>query len=344
LDVLQNSCYIVVANNYCKPIINEGEKSYVNAKQLRHPLIEKLNTDELYVANDLYIGLDKDLMLLYGTNAVGKTSIIRAIGISIIMAQSGLYVPSDEFEFVPYKSIYTRILGNDNLFKGLSTFAVEMSELRVILNTADRNSLILGDELCSGTEHDSAVSIFVSGLEILSSKQTSAIFATHLHEIIDYEEIERLDNLTIKHMSVQYDTSRDILIYDRQLRDGAGTSMYGLEVCKSLHLPDNFLEKAYELRRKYKKSEMGILEQKTSHFNSKKIMGMCELCKKSFGEEVHHLQHQEKADKNNMINNFHKNHPANLLTLCEDCHNNIHKSGKQHKKVKTSNGIEITEM
>ena len=344
LDVLQNSCYIVVSNNYCKPIINEGEKSCVNAKQLRHPLIEKLNTDELYVANDLSIGLDKDLMLLYGTNAVGKTSIIRAIGISIIMAQSGLYVPCDEFEFVPYKSIYTRILGNDNLFKGLSTFAVEMSELRVILNTADRNSLILGDELCSGTEHDSAVSIFVSGLEILSSKQTSAIFATHLHEIIDYEEIERLDNLTIKHMSVQYDASRDILIYDRQLRDGAGTSMYGLEVCKSLHLPDNFLEKAYELRRKYKKSEMGVLEQKTSHFNSKKIMGMCELCKKSFGEEVHHLQHQENADKNNMINKFHKNHPANLLTLCEDCHNNIHKSGKQHKKVKTSNGIEIMEI
>ena len=344
LDILQNSCYIVVSNNYCKPVIMEGEKSYVNAKQIRHPLIEKLNTDELYVANDLSIGLDNDLMLLYGTNAVGKTSIIRALGINIIMAQSGLYVPSTEFEFIPYKSIYTRILGNDNLFKGLSTFAVEMSELRVILNTADHNSLILGDELCSGTEHDSAVSIFVSGIEILSSKKTSAIFATHLHEIINYEEIETLDNLTIKHMSVQYDASRDILIYDRQLRDGAGTSMYGLEVCKSLHLPDKFLEKAYELRRKYKKSEMGILEQKTSHFNSKKLMGMCELCKQTFGEEVHHLQHQEKADKNNMINHFHKNHPANLLTLCEDCHLKIHKSGVQHKKIKTSNGIEIMEV
>ena len=176
LDVLQNSCYIVVNNNYCKPVIKEGDKSYINVKQIRHPLIEKLNTDELYVPNDLSIGLDKDLMLLYGTNAVGKTSIIRAVGINIIMAQSGLYVPSEEFEFVPYKSIYTRILGNDNLFKGLSTFAVEMSELRIILNTADHNSLILGDELCSGTEHDSAVSIFVSGLEILSKKSTSAIF------------------------------------------------------------------------------------------------------------------------------------------------------------------------
>ena len=344
VDVLQNMCYIAETHKYYKPTIKDGEKSYVIATQIRHPLIEKLNTEELYVANDLSIGLDNDLMLLYGTNAVGKTSIIRALGINVIMAQAGLYVPSEEFEFVPYKSIYTRILGNDNLFKGLSTFAVEMSELRIILNTADENSLILGDELCSGTEHDSAVSIFVSGLEILSKKRTSAIFATHLHEIINYDEIEVLENLSIKHMSVQYDESRDILIYDRKLKDGAGTSMYGLEVCKSLHLPDTFLENAYALRRKYKKTEMGVLEQKTSHFNSKKIMGMCEICKKSFGEEVHHLQHQEKADKKNMINNFHKNHPANLLTLCEGCHLNIHKSGKQHKKIKTSIGIEIEEM
>jgi len=344
VDILQNMCYIAETHKYYKPNIKDGDKSYVIAKQIRHPLIEKLNTEELYVANDLSIGLDNDLMLLYGTNAVGKTSIIRALGINIIMAQAGLYVPSEEFEFVPYKSIYTRILGNDNLFKGLSTFAVEMSELRIILNTADENSLILGDELCSGTEHDSAVSIFVSGLEMLSKKRTSAIFATHLHEIIDYDEIEALENLSIKHMSVQYDASRDILVYDRKLKDGAGTSMYGLEVCKSLHLPDTFLEHAYSLRRKYKKTEMGVLEQKTSHFNSKKIMGMCEICKKSFGEEVHHLQHQEKADKKNMINNFHKNHSANLLTLCEECHINIHKSGKQHKKIKTSIGIKIEEM
>ena len=344
LDILQNSCYIVVNNNYCKPSIKEGDKSYINAKQIRHPLIENLNTDELYVPNDLCIGLDKDLMLLYGTNAVGKTSIIRAVGINIIMAQSGLYVPSEKFEYVPYKSIYTRILGNDNLFKGLSTFAVEMSELRVILNTANHNSLILGDELCSGTEHDSAVSIFVSGLEILSNKNTSAIFATHLHEIIEYEEIERLKNLSIKHMSVQYDAMRDILVYDRIMRDGGGTSMYGLEVCKSLHLPDKFLKNAYELRRKYNKNERGILENKTSHFNSKKIMGNCELCKKSVGSEVHHLQHQEMADDNNMINHFHKNHSANLLTVCDECHIKIHKTKKQHKKTRTSIGIEISEI
>lgn len=354
LDLMQNMCYIAKKYNYNKPTIveldNMNSKSYIKAKDIRHPLIEQLNTKELYVTNDISIGCNnedendiKNIMLLYGTNAVGKTSIIRAVGISIIMAQAGLYVPCNSFQYFPYNSIFTRILGNDNLFKGLSTFAVEMSELRVILKMSDKNSLILGDELCSGTEHDSAVSIFVSGIEILHKKEVSAIFATHLHEIVDYEEIEKLENLDIKHMTVVYDREKDILIYDRKLKDGPGESMYGLEVCKSLHLPGDFLENAYAIRRKYKNEE-GLLSQKTSHFNSKKIMGKCELCKKNIGAEVHHLQHQENANENNIIKTFHKNHPANLLTLCEKCHDNIHKTGKQHKKIKTSIGIEISEV
>lgn len=344
LDQLQNMCYIATKYNYHKPTIKTEEKSYIIAKELRHPLIEQLNSEELYVTNDVTIGTDNDLTLLYGTNAVGKTSIIRALGINLIMAQAGLYVACSEFEFVPYSGIFTRILGNDNLFKGLSTFAVEMSELRVILNMADKNSLILGDELCSGTEHDSAVSIFVSGLEMLHKKETSAIFATHLHEIVNFEEIEKMERIDIKHLTVSYNKEKDKLIYDRKLKDGPGESMYGLEVCKSLHLPEEFLENAYQIRRKYKKEEEGILSKKTSHFNSKKIMGNCELCNNKMGTEVHHLQHQEQADKNNMIKTFHKNHSANLLTLCESCHQNIHKSKKQHKKVKTSIGIEITEI
>ena len=344
IDLLQNMCYIATKYNYHKPSIKTDDKSYIIAKELRHPLIEQLNSEELYVTNDVSVGVDNDLMLLYGTNAVGKTSIIRALGINLIMAQAGLYVACSEFEFVPYSGIFTRILGNDNLFKGLSTFAVEMSELRVILNMADKKSLILGDELCSGTEHDSAVSIFVSGLEMLHKKETSAIFATHLHEIVNFEEIENMERIDIKHLTVSYNKEKDMLIYDRKLKDGPGESMYGLEVCKSLHLPDDFLENAYQIRRKYKKEEEGILSKKTSHFNSKKIMANCELCKNKMGTEVHHLQHQENADKNNMIKTFHKNHPANLLTLCEDCHQKIHKTKKQHKKTKTSIGIEITEL
>ena len=150
-----------------------------------------------------------DGTLLYGTNAVGKTSLIKSIGIAIIMAQSGLYVPCTSLKFVPYNAIYTRILGNDNMFKGLSTFEVEMTELRTILKMSDKNSLILGDELCSGTESDSALSIFTAGLEQLHNTGATHLFATHFHEIQQYDEIAALKRLCMKHMAVRYDESKN---------------------------------------------------------------------------------------------------------------------------------------
>ena len=349
IDILYTKSTIAKKYNFCKPTIVEADKSFVNAKDLRHCLIEQLQTNELYVSNDIIIGNKTvDGILLYGTNAVGKTSFIRALGISVIMAQSGLYVPCSEFIYKPYKYIFTRILGNDNIFKGLSTFAVEMSELRTILRLADENSLILGDELCSGTENTSAVSIFVAGIQQLHKCNSSFIFATHLHEIVDYEEITSLNNVALKHMEVVYDKQRDILIYDRKLKDGPGNSMYGLEVCKSLNLPDDFLNAAYNIRMKYNPQSSSLLSFKSSHFNSKKIMSLCEKCGKNMGTEVHHLQHQNDANDNGIIiknnNVFHKNNLANLMTLCEECHNEFHKKSLSHKRVKTTKGYMIQEI
>jgi DNA mismatch repair protein MutS len=342
MDVLQCKSYIAHKYNYCKPIIKDSKKSYMNFTGIRHPLIEHLQTKELYVTNDLEIGDSFDGLLLYGTNAVGKTSFIKSVGIAVVMAQAGLFVPCIQFEYCPYKCIFTRILGNDNIFKGLSTFAVEMSELRTILNMADEYSLVLGDELCSGTESDSALSIFTAGLELLHKKKSSFLFATHFHEINNYDEIKSLDRLKMMHMEVIYDREKDILIYDRKLKDGAGDSMYGLEVCKSLNLPSEFLQRAHDIRMKYNKKDLNILAEEGSHFNKKKLKGNCEICHKR-GTEVHHLIHQNQAsDKNDYIQTFHKNHQANLINICNDCHNEIHHSGKQHKMVKTTKGYSLS--
>jgi len=349
VDLSISKAYVAKKYNYCKPQLRDAEKSFVQIKELRHCLIEHLQTNELYVSNDITLGNSiQDGVLLYGTNAVGKTSFIRSLGISIIMAQSGLYVPATEFIYNPYKYIFTRIIGNDNIFKGLSTFAVEMSELRTILRLADKDSLILGDELCSGTENTSAISIFVAGIQKMHKLQSSFIFATHMHEITDYEEITQLESVSLKHMSVFYDKQQDVLIYDRKLKEGPGNNMYGLEVCKSLKLPDDFLEAAYQIRMKYNPESGSMLSLKTSHFNSKKIVNMCEMCNKNPATETHHLQHQNQSNQDGIIHNqgliFHKNNPANLTSLCEECHNMIHKKKVQHKKMKTSKGIILGEL
>ena len=347
IDVIYNKGYIAKKFNYCKPAIIDAEKSFINAKGLRHCLIEQFQLNELYVTNDITIGDGiTDGILLYGTNAVGKTTLIRALGISIILAQAGLYVPCSEFTYKPYKHIFTRIIGNDNIFKGLSTFEVEMSELRTILRLMDENSLILGDELCSGTETLSAVSIFVAGIQKLYNCKSSFIFATHLHEIVEYEEITTLASVKLKHMSVIYDKETESLVYDRKLKDGPGNNMYGLEVCKSLHLPDDFLDAANEIRLKYSPEGKSLLSLKQSRYNANKLVNMCEKCGKKPGTEVHHLQHQVDANENGVIitNNavFHKNNVANLMTLCESCHNEIHKNGTKQRKVRTTKGTKLS--
>jgi len=330
IDVIICKSYLAKTYHYCRPeIVNTYEKSFVDATQLRHVLIEQLLQHEIYVPNDISLGsVEVDGILLYGTNAVGKTSFIRSIGIAIIMAQAGMYVACSTFKYKPYQSMYSRILSNDNLFKGLSTFAVEMSELRVILKQADENSFILGDELCSGTEMESALSIFMAALEHLHEKKSSFIFATHFHEIVEYEEIHHLSKIRLKHLEVWYDREKDCLVYDRKIKEGSGERNYGLEVCKSLYLPEEFIERAYTLRRKYNIENDGNLSHTSSHFNSRKIRGFCEKCHIKIGEEIHHLQPQQMADKNGFIDGFfHKNHPGNLLTVCKKCHDDFHSHG-----------------
>ena len=149
-------------------------------------------------------------------------------------------------------------------------------------------------------------------------------------------------------MEVSYDKEKDMLIYDRKLNDGPGNNMYGFEVCKSLHLPEEFLNRAYEIRMKYNNLDAitNTLSLGKSHFNSRKIMGICEKCNLRKGEEVHHLMHQSFANEKGVINKdgvlLHKNNLANLVTLCKECHDELHKTHtKGSKKKKTTKGYII---
>ncbi len=331
MDLMNTHCENIRKYNYCKPTIQESDHSFVKATKMRHALIEHLELRESYVANDVDLGGDTQGVLLFGTNAVGKTSYIKSIGICVIMAQAGMYVPCQTFDYSPYEYLFTRIIGNDNLFKGLSTFAVEMSELRVILQKCNSNSLILGDELCSGTEIDSALSIFVSGLMDIYQKKSSFIFATHFHTLQTFEEIKEMDRLKMKHLTVQYNYERQTLVYGRTLCDGPGESTYGLEVCKSLALPDEFLKRAYMIRNR-QLDQGSILLYKESKYNRDKIRSICEFCKQKKGTEIHHLEYQ----KDSSIPMIH--HVSNLTSICEACHQHIHALGLVYEKRKTLEG------
>ncbi len=345
-------CKIYLANKYklSKPIISkDSSKSFINFTGLRHLWIEEFSKNELYVPNNVDLGCnDTRGILLYGTNAVGKTSFIKSIGIAIIMAQAGLYVPCQLMVYYPYQSLFTRLLGCDNMFKGLSTFAVEMSELRSILKYSNQNSLILGDELCSGTESVSAKSIFVAGIKYLYEKQASFIFATHLHEIINYDEIESMNEIKLNHMEVIFNREKNRLEYNRKIKDGPGESIYGLEVCKALDLPEDFLVSANEIRMKYNPSSQSILDRNKSKYNASKIKGgKCEICKIKNSTEIHHLIPQKEfSEKISTIKNLtlRKNNVANLCSICEICHDKIHQNNKMLKRIKTTEGYNLVEI
>jgi DNA mismatch repair protein MutS len=334
MDVYHTKSEIATKYHYCKPTLDHKEVSFLRAKKMRHVLIEHLEKQEAYVPNDVELGPKS--MLLFGTNAVGKTSLIKSIGICIIMAQAGLYVPCDEFIFSPYEYLFTRIIGNDNMFKGLSTFAVEMSELRVILQKSNARSLVLGDELCSGTENDSALSIFMAGIEHLYAVKSSFIFATHFHAIQHFKELQDMPNLRLMHLTVRYNQELQKLFYGRTLQEGAGESVYGLEVCKSLQLPEAFLERAYALRNRVSQ-HTSILTMRPSRYNRDKIVTMCEFCKKEMGTETHHLQYQKEAT-HDYIGSMNKDHPSNLASICETCHKHVHALNLVYEKRKNIDG------
>ena len=324
IDFLSNLTFVSKKNGYFKPQIIEKEKGYFKAQDLRHPIIEIIHDKVKYVPNDLTLGCDnQNGILLYGVNAVGKSSLMKAAGIAIIMAQMGCFVPAKEFIYSPYKHIFTRISNNDNIFKGQSTFAVEMSELRSIMTRSNKYSLILGDELCSGTETTSGISIVTAGVMRLSSFNSSFIFATHLHKLSTMSEINELDNVHHHHMETIFDNKNNTLIYDRKLKSGSGNAIYGLEVAKAMKLDKDFINCAEKIRKRILGQADTIVNEQVSTYNAKLVIDCCSICGEET-EEVHHIEEQHLANSEGMIDYFHKNNLFNLVQLCHTCHHEVH--------------------
>ena len=294
---------------------------------MRHALGERLtvNAKVPFVTNDVSLGCDGcDAMLLYGVNAAGKSMTMKAVGLTVLMAQAGMFVACASCDLVPFTAVFTRIGLCDDVRKGHSTFMVEMMELRSILRRADRHSLVIGDELCAGTESASALAIVGAGVKQLSERGVAFVFATHLHELADLPMIRELTEggLRIAHMSVRCEEG-GTLVFDRKLEPGRGLATYGLELCKSLDVGDDFMRTADAIRRHVAGVPPSIVRTRRSRYNANLYMTECAACGRA-ADHTHHIRHQCEANARGFIEHFHKDRASNLVALCEDCHDMAH--------------------
>lgn len=355
IDTLQSSAKISVINNYCKPVIHENDSGFIRAKALRHPIIERIRTEVEYIPHDIALGQrsnnnecnselntidDNKLngMLIYGLNSSGKSSLMKAIGLSIVMAQCGFYVPAQGFEFSPYDSLFARITGNDNIFKGQSSFTLEMTELDTILGRTGPKTLVIGDEVCRGTEHISGSAIVAATIIELAKTKSSFIFASHLHDISTMEEITSLPNVKSFHLTVEHDDVKDILIYDRKLKEGFGDTVYGFTVAKYIIKNKEFMERVVSIKNKITNqgintSDKSLITGRKSNYNSSIYMVCCGICGKEDIDlehasylDTHHINFQKDCKDGFVINKPHlpMNSAANLIVLCKLCHHNVH--------------------
>jgi DNA mismatch repair protein MutS len=239
-------------------------------------------------------------VLLYGINSSGKSSLMKSIGIAVTLAQAGFFVPVKAMKFSLFDGVYTRIQSRDNVAKSLSTFGVEMLELNTIFSRATERSLILGDEISHGTETLSAVAIVASTIMELSKKGALFLMTTHLHQLSMISELSRLREVVHLHLSVRYDDTSDRLIYDRILKAGRGSSVYGLEFAESLHMNPSFLKNAKRLRenlaKEYDVLELGNQKEYIKRYREV-VASECVICgalvrnlqKSPASKEHHHL-------------------------------------------------------
>ena len=333
LDATASFARVANRHGYVRPTYVESEDDSAGfaVTDLRHPILERVHTSTTYIPHSLAMGafaneqpVGADLgILLYGVNAAGKSSLGKAIGLAVLMAQCGIPVPATTMKLIPYTGLFTRILGNDNLWAGMSSFVVEMTEFRSILRSAGPRTLVIGDELCAGTETASATSIVAAGVQTLAARGCHFFFATHLHELAEIPSIANNNAVRPYHLTVRPDVARGgALIYDRTLRPGCGSPMYGLEVCRGLDMDREFLALAVDIRR-------GMFgddgRPRLSRYNAGVVVSSCAVCGERNGLETHHITPQAAANTEGFVaTGVHKNTSGNLAVLCATCHDSHH--------------------
>ena len=241
LDVLVSFAQVSCDYGYVKPIMSTGDE--ITIANGRHPVVEQMISDGIFVSNDVYINReDQSMLLITGPNMAGKSTYMRQIAIIVLMAQSGCFVPCDNAKIGVVDRIFTRIGASDNLTGGQSTFYVEMSELAYILNNATEKSLVILDEIGRGTSTYDGLSIAWAAVEYLckSDRKVRTLFATHYHELTVMEKSVP----GFKNLSVDVSEENGDIVFLHKIVEGSASRSYGIHVAKLAGVPTELLETA----------------------------------------------------------------------------------------------------
>lgn len=301
----------------CQTLINKYSytipkiQDTFTVKGLFHPISKNLHTG--------YIPLDITLnggMLLYGINYSGKSTVLRSLGICVIMAQAGLPVPCREMVYKPFKNLYTKICLNDSYSKSQSTFTNEILEMNKMNQYCNEDTLILADELCSGTELSSALGLVGSSIIHLMNKKAKFIFTTHYHQLSDIKMVVD-SGVEFYHMSVEINDKG--ILFNRKLESGKCSELYGIEIARYMNMNTDFIFLANKIRSEIVDERLVI--NKSSRYNTDVYMTECKVCGDKKGLHTHHIQFQSTFNKENVSKHF----KGNLVVLCESCHQKVHK-------------------
>lgn len=250
IDIIISFTIVSMENGYVKPLFNNN--GIYDIKKGRHPVVEKLIGDQIFVSNDIYFDNKERFIILTGPNMSGKSTYMKQIALISIMAQIGCFVPADYANISIVDKVLTRIGASDDIITGQSTFMVEMSEVASIINSATPNSLIILDEIGRGTStYDGLAMASSISKYIVENINAKTIFATHYHELTDLEN--RYDNILNYRIEVEEKEGR--VNFLRTIIKGGADKSYGIEVAKLAGLPKVIIKESKKILKSLEESK-----------------------------------------------------------------------------------------
>ena len=245
IDVFASLALISEQNHYCRPSLNQNGR--IDIKNGRHPVVEKMINNDMFIANDTYLDNQKNrISVITGPNMAGKSTYMRQTALIVLMAQIGCFVPAETADIGIVDRIFTRVGASDDLASGQSTFMVEMTEVANILRNATGNSLLILDEIGRGTSTFDGLSIAWAVVEHINNPKllgAKTLFATHYHELTELEG--KLDN--VNNYCIAVKEKGDDIVFLRKIVKGGADKSYGIQVAKLAGVPDSVIERAKEI-------------------------------------------------------------------------------------------------